>query len=111
MKCAALEPKRLVERSCPPSTLSLLGLVRHLTEVEAWFHDFDGEPPGDWYSTEEDPDACFDAVDPSRADADLAATERASNVLDEQSKAGASMRSHRNQMTGDLSRCDGSICT
>jgi hypothetical protein len=75
MKCAELEPERLAERSCPPSTLSLLGLVRHLTEVEGWFHDFDGEPPGDWYSTDEDPDACFSAVDPSQADADLAAYE------------------------------------
>ncbi len=73
MKCAGLEPERLASRSCPPSTLSLLGLVRHLTEVEGWFHDFDGEPAGDWYSTEKDPDACFDAVDPSRANEDLAA--------------------------------------
>jgi Protein of unknown function (DUF664) len=73
MKCADLGPEQLVERSCPPSTLSLLGLVRHLTEVEAWFHDFDGEPAGEWYSTDEDPDACFNAVDPSRAEADLAA--------------------------------------
>ena len=73
MKCAGLAPEQLVERSCPPSTLSLLGLVRHLTEVEAWFHDFDAEPAGEWYSTDEDPDACFGAVDPSRADADLAA--------------------------------------
>jgi hypothetical protein len=73
MKCAGLAPERLVERSCPPSTLSLLGLVRHLTEVEGWFHDFDSEPTGEWYSTDEDPDACFNAVDPSRADADLAA--------------------------------------
>jgi hypothetical protein len=73
MKCAGLAPEQLVERSCPPSTLSLLGLVRHLTEVESWFHDFDGKPTGDWYSTDEDPDACFNTVDPSRADADLAA--------------------------------------
>lgn len=72
-KCAGLEPAELASRSCPPSTLSLLGLVRHLTEVEAWFHDFDGEPEGDWYSTEEDPDACFNAVEQSRAEANLAA--------------------------------------
>jgi hypothetical protein len=44
-----------------------------LTEVEQWFHDSDGEPVGDWYSTEEDPNACFSAVDPSRAEEDLAA--------------------------------------
>jgi Protein of unknown function (DUF664) len=73
LKCAGLDPEQLTSRSCPPSTLSLLGLVRHLTEVEGWFHDFDGEPPGEWYSSEEDPDACFDAADPSRADEDLAA--------------------------------------
>jgi hypothetical protein len=86
MKCAGLEPEQLIERSCPPSTLSLLGLVRHLTEVEGWFHDFDGEPAEDWYSSEEDPDACFDAVDASQADADLAAyrasIERARNAVE-----------------------------
>src|SRR3982751_1045482 len=72
-KCAGLEPDRLAERSSPPSTLSLLGLVRHLTEVESWFHDFDREPEGDWYSTDADPDACFNALDPASADEDLAA--------------------------------------
>ncbi len=73
MKCAGLEPEQLAIRSCPPSTLSLLGLVRHLTEVEAWFHDFDGKPAGEWFSDVEDPDACFNAVDSSRAEEDLAA--------------------------------------
>ena len=75
MKCAGLDPETLARRTCPPSTLSLLGLVRHLTEVEGWFHDFDGEPIGQWYSTEEHPDACFDEVDPARAEEDLAAYE------------------------------------
>jgi hypothetical protein len=73
LKCAGLDPEQLTSRSCPPSTLSLLGLVRHLTEVEGWFHDFDGEPFGEWYSSQEDPDACFNAVDPSRAEEDLTA--------------------------------------
>jgi Protein of unknown function (DUF664) len=73
MKCAGLPPERLAERCCPPSSLSLLGLVRHLTEVEAWFHDFDRKPAGEWYSTDADPDASFHGVDPERADADLAA--------------------------------------
>ena len=85
LKCAGLEPEQLTSRSCPPSTLSLLGLVRHLTEVEGWFHDFDGALPGEWYSTEEDPDACFDAVDPSRAEEDLeayrASVERARDAV------------------------------
>ena len=33
-KCADLDPEQLVDRSAPPSPLSLLGLVRHLTEME-----------------------------------------------------------------------------
>jgi len=33
-KCAGLSPDQLVHRSCPPSTMSLIGLVRHLTEME-----------------------------------------------------------------------------
>lgn len=34
MKCEGLTPEQLVQRSVPPSTMSLLGLVRHLAEVE-----------------------------------------------------------------------------
>jgi uncharacterized damage-inducible protein DinB len=38
MKCAGLTPDQLRTRSVPPSTLSLLGLVRHMAEVENnWF--------------------------------------------------------------------------
>ena len=33
-KCAGLSDEQLVERSAPPSSLSLLGLVRHLAEME-----------------------------------------------------------------------------
>jgi hypothetical protein len=33
-KCADLDAEQLVTRSAPPSPLSLLGLVRHLTEME-----------------------------------------------------------------------------
>jgi hypothetical protein len=73
MKCAGLEPEQLATRSCPPSSLSLLGLVRHMTEVETWFHDFDGQPHGHWYCTDDDPDGEFDSVDPARATEDLAA--------------------------------------
>ncbi len=73
MKCAGLDPKQLATRSCPPSSLSLLGLVRHMTEVETWFHDFDGQPHGHWYCTDDEPDGEFDLADPARADADLAA--------------------------------------
>jgi Protein of unknown function (DUF664) len=34
LKCAGLTPEQLLDRAMPPSTLCLLGLVRHLTEVE-----------------------------------------------------------------------------
>ncbi|MEU3455173.1 DinB family protein [Micromonospora sp. NPDC006766] len=38
MKCAGLTDEQLREQSSPPSTLSLLGLVRHMAEVErTWF--------------------------------------------------------------------------
>ncbi|WP_420036234.1 DinB family protein [Streptomyces sp. cg28] len=34
MKCEGLDPEQLATRSVPPSTMSLLGLIRHLAEVE-----------------------------------------------------------------------------
>ncbi|AHI01452.1 DinB family protein [Kutzneria albida] len=38
MKCEGLSEEDLRRRASPPSTLSLLGLVRHMAEVErAWF--------------------------------------------------------------------------
>jgi hypothetical protein len=37
LKCAGLTPDQLKERAVPPSRLSLLGLVRHMTEVERWW--------------------------------------------------------------------------
>jgi uncharacterized damage-inducible protein DinB len=38
MKCTGLDAEQLARRSVPPSTMSLLGLLRHLAEVERqWF--------------------------------------------------------------------------
>jgi len=34
VKCNGMSPAQLIERSAPPSTMSLLGLVRHMTEME-----------------------------------------------------------------------------
>jgi hypothetical protein len=34
MKCDGLDPEQLARRSVPPSTMSLLGLIRHLAEAE-----------------------------------------------------------------------------
>ncbi|MDH6142678.1 MULTISPECIES: DinB family protein [Kitasatospora] len=48
MKCAGLNAEQLARRSVPPSTMSLLGLVRHLAEVERdwrnWLTDADPLP-------------------------------------------------------------------
>ena len=37
LKCAGLTHEQLATRSVPPSRLSLLGLVRHMTDVERWW--------------------------------------------------------------------------
>jgi len=55
MKCEGLDPEQLALRSVPPSTMSLLGLLRHLAEVERdwrnWIAQGDPAPklygPGD----------------------------------------------------------------
>ncbi|MFB6441501.1 DUF664 domain-containing protein [Streptomyces sp. NPDC056411] len=46
MKCEGLDAEQLARRSVPPSTMSLLGLVRHLAEVERDWRNWisDGEP-------------------------------------------------------------------
>nr|WP_239317064.1 DinB family protein [Planobispora longispora] len=70
VKCADLTEEQLRLRPVPPSTLSLLGLVRHLAEVERyWFRNVlagEGAPP--LYYTEQDPDGDFDNVDTASAD-------------------------------------------
>jgi hypothetical protein len=77
-KCDGLSPERLVERSCPPSSLSLLGLVRHMAEVErSWFRRIlaDEDVTGIYY-TQADVDAGreppFDDADPANAATDFA---------------------------------------
>jgi hypothetical protein len=46
-KCEGLTPEQLATRSVPPSSMSLLGMVRHLAEVERiWFRGrLDGGDP------------------------------------------------------------------
>jgi uncharacterized damage-inducible protein DinB len=69
-KCAGLTGEQLAERTLPPSDLSLLGLIRHLTNVERiWFRQrFADEPVEDVYERE----IAFQATDPTRAAADYA---------------------------------------
>jgi uncharacterized damage-inducible protein DinB len=58
MKCADLDATQLADRSVPPSTMSLLGLVRHLAEVERhWFRRaLAGQRAPRLYCSEQDPD-------------------------------------------------------
>lgn len=62
LKCSGLSPEQLATRSVPPSTMSLLGLIRQLTRVEhSWTRrTLEGhqELPR-LYRTEEDPDLDF----------------------------------------------------
>ena len=64
MKCADLDPAQLAQRSVPPSTMSLLGLVRHLARVEHhWFQRvLQGRDEPRLYRTEEDPDLDFNGA-------------------------------------------------
>ena len=64
-KCEDLTAEQLRLRAVPPSTLSLLGLVRHMAEVErGWFRQvFLGEAVPDLYDRSADEDADFNDVD------------------------------------------------
>jgi hypothetical protein len=64
-KCAGLTNEQLALASLPPSNLSLLGIVRHMADMErAWFHiRFRGEALPRLY---DDEDAALEHADPAR---------------------------------------------
>jgi hypothetical protein len=73
-KCTGLTADQLAMRACPPSTLSLLGLLRHMTDVErGWFlrRWVTGIEPLYWGLDNLDGD--FDDLDPTRAIDEVAA--------------------------------------
>jgi uncharacterized damage-inducible protein DinB len=74
LKCADLDATQLAQRAVPPSTMSLLGLIRHLADVERyWFRNviagettsklytLDGERDGDWDGAVPDDDVVAQA--------------------------------------------------
>jgi hypothetical protein len=73
MRCSGLTASQLAERSVPPSTLSVLGIVRHLTDVERTYFRirWGRERIAMYYSTPDRPDDAFDDVDPAFAQRDL----------------------------------------
>ena len=64
IKCAGLDAEQLARRSVEPSTLSLLGLIRHMAEVErVWFRTwFAGGTEGRLYQSPADPDGDFNGA-------------------------------------------------
>ncbi|MEV4615865.1 DinB family protein [Kitasatospora sp. NPDC049258] len=71
MKCDGLDDEELRRQSSPPSTLSLLGLVRHMAEVErTWFRRvINGESIPLVHSDREDFQVAYDASTATRAEA------------------------------------------
>src|SRR3954447_3714816 len=77
-KCEGLTGEQLALRAVEPSSLSLLGLVRHMAEVErSWFRRrIAGEDVAFLYCTDEQPDGDFDNVDSADPEADFATFDR-----------------------------------
>jgi uncharacterized damage-inducible protein DinB len=69
MKCEGLEAEQLARRSVPPSTMSLLGLLRHLAEAERDWRNWisDGVPLPKLYGER---DADFDGAVAEQAEVD-----------------------------------------
>ncbi|GGO30845.1 hypothetical protein GCM10010116_61770 [Microbispora rosea subsp. aerata] len=70
MKCEGLTEEQLRLRSVPPFGMSLLGLVRHMADVERiWFRRrLNGEDLDGIYFSDADPDGEFDNVDTASAE-------------------------------------------
>ncbi|WP_242454373.1 DinB family protein [Bailinhaonella thermotolerans] len=89
LKCEGLTPEQLARRSVPPSTMSLLGLIRHLAEVERDWRNWlaEGDPLPKLYG---DPDGDFDG-----AVADQAVVDDAYATLErEQAATDAALAAH-----------------
>jgi hypothetical protein len=65
LKCTGVPAACLSDRGVPPSTMSLHGILRHLSGVERWWfrQQFAGEDIPMLYYTDDDPDQDFDSLD------------------------------------------------
>ena len=74
LKCAGLDAEAMARRSVEPSTMSLLGLVRHLAEVErATFRVLmAGQDVPRLFTSPADPDGDFNGAVPDQACVDAA---------------------------------------
>lgn len=101
LKCRGLDAEQLARRSVPPSTMSLLGLIRHMADVELhWFRRvMAGEDVADHYPTAEDRDHDWHgaAADPVAVD-EAWATWRAEVIRADEILAGMHDLGQRGQM-------------
>ena len=81
-KCELLDGGDLARQGVPPSPLSLLGIVRHMTLVEwSWFEEvFAGTETASPIPTDLDRDADWNDLNPSRAMEDIERFQRQCEV-------------------------------
>jgi len=81
-KCELLDGGDLARQGVPPSPLSLLGIVRHMTLVEwSWFEEvFAGTETASPIPTDLDRDADWNDLNPSRAMEDMERFQRQCEV-------------------------------
>jgi uncharacterized damage-inducible protein DinB len=74
MKCDGLDEEQLKRRSVEPSSMSLLGLVRHMAEVENnWFRRvLSGHDSPPIFYSDQFPDGDFDLLDDADVASDMA---------------------------------------
>lgn len=72
LKVAGLSKEQLCRQAVPPSTLTLVGLIRHLADVERyWFSNVVGGTAEEAHYKSADPDADFNAYSEETALADV----------------------------------------
>lgn len=89
MKCVGLDAEQMARRSVPPSTMSLLGLLRHLASAEHGWRNWisDDEPLPRLYGER---DADFDGAVAEQAEVDAAY----SSLAREQATTDAALAEH-----------------
>ncbi len=94
-KCSGLTGAQSAEQASPPPNLSLVGLVRHMADVErTWFRRrFGAKTVESLYARKDNPDAAFDDIDAARTEGDLACQVADGTPPGEPSPARRSIRS------------------
>ncbi len=113
-KCEGLTPEQLVDRSVAPSRLSLLGLVRHMAEMERGYGSYPlgDDPEFQWVWGDYENDA-EDDIDCTVADADvsfetwLAERAKTDAAISDCSDLGAVSRTNKQSIRWNLAKLVG----